>query len=44
LAGKDATPLPLSFSNSQNQAKAKDQALAALPPVAALLLVVHNMF
>jgi len=42
LAGKDATPLPLSFSNSQNQAK--EQALAALPPVAALLLVVHNMF
>jgi len=39
LAGKDAMPLPLSFSNSQNQAK--DQ---ALPPVAALLLVVHNMF
>jgi hypothetical protein len=42
LAGKDVTPLPLAFSISQNQAK--DQALATLPPVAALLLVVHNMF
>jgi len=42
LAGKDATPLPLAFSIAQNPAK--DQALAALPPVAALLLVVHNMF
>jgi hypothetical protein len=42
LAGKDATPLPLMFSISQDPIK--DQALVALPPVAALLLVVHNMF